>query len=428
MAISYTDLFSKIGKFVCISERMLEVQEMIASDYVEDVKDEFTNDLQDAETIAGFTEEFVSQAAGLESVIESCLAYTNAVLADLQTELVAPSADVETILPLLYLRMGEDSETVNANAITSPVVTAAAGNNGNGTILASEINVKDVDDERIIDETVQFFCTSDSDDTTDAVFSVAGNPEYSRLSWRTLGSGADEAVESPSGTLISDGDFENVPGSWTTVAGADLIKTEETNQYRGDACLLLESDGATATATLSQDLTLEKNIIYCATVRLKNQNAVDGSSNLNIFIDTESEELATPIEVFNADPDTIDSDWELYSVFFTLPETRTEDQLTAYIDWTDADGVTVGKQILLDDLIISQAFIFGNVAYSIVPGSDNFVQNDYINVTTGNSYEGHFQTYFGRYYNFQLPSNSVHLETISDNLTLDCPSICGSGT
>jgi len=432
--IDYTDLFAKLGKFVCITNRLLDVQKLIASDYVTDVLDEYSTDIEDAEVIDGFTSAFVASATSLENTIDTVLFYVNRTLAEKQDELFSPSTDPATLLNLLNLRMIEDSTSIFANTVTTPVVTAATTNNGNGVVLASEINVDGRDDERVFNETVQFRCTSDRfTGSPNPVFNVTGLPEFSRLSWRDLGNGSDTTSVSIGQTLISNGDFESfsddVPGSWTTDSGADIIKIEETLQYRGDSALFLESDAATTTALLSQDITLQKDTIYCMTVRLRKVAAVDGTSNFNIYIDTENETMGgARIDVFDADPATLTTSYVLYNVFFTLPEARTEDQLTVFITWEDADGVTSGRGVLVDDIIISPAFIFGNTAYVIVPGSDDWIIDDYVNVVTENSRDALFQTFFGRFYDFQFNSSSVGGETIDDALAEDCPSICDSGT
>ncbi|MBU8911303.1 MAG: hypothetical protein KOO65_08540 [Desulfobacterales bacterium] len=434
MAVDYTDIFSKIGVYVCMSNRMLDVQTLIASDYVEAALDEYAT--SESEQTIGLTESFISSATGLEETIGLGLTYVDEVLASLKDELIATTTDSDEILNLLNLRMIEDSETINANVITTPSVSAT-GNTGDGTVLASVVNIDGNDAEGIFDEVVQFRCTSDRfTGSVSPTFSVAGKLEFSRTSWRPLGNGSDTASASIGSNLISNGDFEswtlNEPESWTIDAGAALIQIEETNQYRGDSCLLLEADSegtlGTTIATLTQNLSLDKNTIYCMTVRLKDQNEVDGTSNLAIFIDTENETLSSPIEVFSANPSTLAGTWQLYSVFFSLPATRDEDQLTVFIDWTDSDTVTIDKQILIDDLIIAPAFIFGNVAYNIVPGATDWIIDDYVDVTTANSRDAVFQNFFTRYYDKQLNSAGAGAETIDDALATVCPSICASGT
>ena len=97
------------------------------------------------------------------------------------------------------------------------------------------------------------------------------------------------------------------------------------------------------------------------------------------------------------------------------------------ITWTSANGVTTGKSIYIDDLFIAPAYMFGHVAYAIVPGSTEFISGDNYTITTTSSYEGVIQTFFGRYYNVQLPSNAAGGETISDSYAVEIPPVAGSG-
>jgi len=384
------------------------------------------------EQIRGFIQSILDIGSTYEGAISTYLFYVNRLLAELQVELSSPSTNTDTILKLLKLRMLEDGQTLNDNKIETPVITPYASNTGNGSLLASIVDIDSNDDERIINEQIQFRCISDQfTGSSSAIFRTTGYPRYSPLSWRDRGNGVITISESIGNSILSNGDFEsfatNVPGSWTTDAGAAVIKETTTEQYRGDSGLFLQSDAATATATLSQNVSIDKDRIYCMTVRLKETAAMDGASNLLIKLDTADETLAAPIVLYNDNPVGLTVDYVLYNIFFTLPDWRDEDQLTCFINLTAMNGITAAQGVYIDDIIVAPAFNFGNVAYNLVPGCTEFIIDDYIDVLTETNGDGVFQTFFGRFYNIALPSASGGGHTISDALALTCEDV-SSGT
>ena len=412
MSINYLRLWARLNDLITIANSHLDAQNTIISD-VPEVLDQYP--LTEMEQVRDLLSTYYSDAALTESLINTQIFYVNRVLGELQVELSSPDTESLTILRLLALRMIEDNEYVNANVISTPAITPYSGNIGTGTVLVSTVNTRyfsyGFDDERIFDEKVQIRCTADTfTGSENAEFSIVGYPEYPRTSWRTIGHGSDILQEATASNELDNGDFEDFdgddPGSWTIDAGTSVIQEETNDVYRGDSCLRLEADGS-GTATLTQNLSLDKNRIYCLSVRMKKSAGLDGTSDLAIKLDTENELLDPPFEAFQANPTNLNTEWTLYHIFFELPSTREEDQLTVHVDWTRAGDVSAGEYILIDDIILSTPFEFGHCFYNIVPGSESFVQDDYIDIKTFNDYSGTINTFFARYYDRMLPSTAA---------------------
>ena len=424
----YSDLFTKLGKVIGVANEAMRWQNSIGDQYLVDIAELFTP--EELELLPSIYIDFANEATRYSSTQSTLQNYIRSTLVTQQVALACPNTNAADLVNALITKMTLDSQTVNANYISTPSVGAIVGT-GNGSLLASNKNILAVNDERIVNEIVKATCTRDIfSNANTSSWSLVGYPNYGPNSFRARGNGNTSITDMRGNLAVSNGDFENfssnVPSSWTTVIGAELIFNGLTGAYRGDGCLKLKSDASHTTATLNQGVSLAQNTIYCMSVRMKVDAAFDGSSSLHISIVNDG--VMTPIDLFAAaNPTTLTTSYVLHNVFFALPKILDNNDFSIVITWTSANGVTTGKSIYIDDLFIAPAYMFGHVAYAIVPGSTEFISGDNYTITTTSSYEGVIQTFFGRYYNVQLPSNAAGGETISDSYAVEIPPVAGSG-
>lgn len=423
----YSDLFTKLGTIVGAANEALKWQQAIGDQYMTLFSELFTPEELEL-YMPNIYNDWVQQANSISQTENLFVNYAINTLATQRAILGTTSTATSDLLKALQSKMTTDSASVNANEIGTPAISAITGT-GTGVLIASKKNVAGIDDERIINEVVTFKCVRNAWFNGQSQWTMTGNPNYGSNSYLARGNNSGNINDTRLGQLITNYDFEtwssNTPSSWTVVGPTLIFDDIATNFYRGTNCLQIKSNATATTASITQTVNLQSNTIYCMSVRLKKDSTLDGTSALRIGVAQGGVALT---DLFaSANPTTLTNAWVLYNVFFALPNVLTSSTFTFYAQLTAANTITSGKAIYIDDMMISTATMFGNVAYAIIPGSTEFAIGDTFTSTTVNDYKGVFQTYFGRYFNTQLPSKSDGSETIDDVLAAEVPPTGGSG-
>ena len=181
-----------------------------------------------------------------------------------------------------------DAETVDRSTVTIGAVSAAAGNEGSGTVLTTKVldavtspgsgaagtyqanrNYKGVDSELAVpSETMRLTCTADSfaDGLAEGAesFNWEGRIGDNQHGFEDEGSGVIGSVTPINSTgvnILQNGDLEdftsNVPDNWTiegtAVAGTHIVEeTTAADVYHGESALRFDGDGAQASIEVQQ--------------------------------------------------------------------------------------------------------------------------------------------------------------------------------
>lgn len=431
MAITYTGtggLFTRLGKLVKYIHAWIAYQGttlMGSGSGADEILDQF-NDRRDlVGGVQGNFEGFASAMEGWESQLKRV---ADGVLADLQSELNSPSAAPATILPLLAQRMIADGQTLDASTVSASLSSTATTNVGNGVLLLSVLGPDGQPDQRIFSETLTVRCSDDRFGGASAGqerLRITGFPAQRVTSYRTQGSGSYEGLTVSAGAnLLANGDFEtfttaNTPDNWTLGTGAvagSTVLAESTllHAATSTAALRLASNATTSAMTVSQSLSDAVHVYrrYAAGVWLRKNGTVNAGSTLQIAIKGTG---FTTVNLFNADPSTLTTAYALHSAWFGTAEQIPSD-LRMEIAWTNATASGATGQVLIDDAAVVAGVSFSYVYYAIFRGSVDLVVGDEWTVTTTNDEAGVFQSFFGRFYDAQLPSVTNGSETIADSL------------
>jgi hypothetical protein len=425
MSLQYSVIFGRIGRSTFWSNSLVAYQETIyladTFGMADDVLDYFNSA---RELVLNFEQSVIGFAASMAGQISTLTNVTNAVLGSLQKDLNAPNTQAQTILAYLYRQMVIDGQTVQRNVIDAPVITPSGSNNGNGLLKASTLNVLGITDERSLTQSVQFLCTSSqwSGGTSLAEqFSIVGYPLPSSPNlFQTQGNGNGSISVADSQNLLSNGNFEtwnvaDTPTSWTIVAGVAGVTIKENTAlpHNGLAALSYTGNGVATTVTISQNISgqVNSNVVYALGVWVRKSGTVNAGSTLTINITGTGVTTQTVLAI---DPNTLTTSYVLHWVFFATQSIVPPSDYAVNIAWTAANTAGASAVILVDDIVLVRPTVYGSVQYAIFGGSTGFAVNDSIFSVTNVSSVGVFQTYFGRWFNFQLPSSAT--PSISDSL------------
>lgn len=426
MAINYTLLFTRLGREVFWINNFLALQPTLddpATGALANILAQYTARPDLVSGLTAIMEGQANNVAGWEAQLQQ---FANNTIIDLQLDLNAPSANVQSILPLLVENMVANAQTVQANAISAPIIAPNGGNIGNGVLMVSIQTPAGIDDERIITETVNLVCIGDRFNGANAGgerFSITGFPALASIytaGIRGNGIGPTVAVANESGqNVVQNGDFNrfnpaNTPSQWTItggVVGVNILSEPTIIHAPTGLALKLLANGVATTIGVSQNIlnAVKASSQYAVGVWVRKAGAFGGGSNLQIAVKGTG---FTSFNLFNADPSTLTTGYVLYKGFVNLPSVLPTD-LSIVISWTGAAAET-GVSVYVDDVAIVAPVLFGYVGYALMRGSVDFIRQDEITVDTADDYGGVFQTYFGRFLSTALPSSNA--PSISDSL------------
>lgn len=427
MSINYGTLFAQIGRNVFWSNSLLNYQNTIFLEPTWGMLDDIQNAYNaNRALVANFTQSVTGMAAQMAGNISVLTQVVNNTLASLQLDLNAPSTQPSVILPLLYRQMVIDGQTVQKNVIAAPVVTPAAGNNGNGVLLCSTLNILGLTDERSLTQDVTLLCTSSqwSGGTAGAEqFSVNGWPALpSPNNYGIPGNGAGPTLTvADANNIITNGNFATfttgVPNSWTLSAGTAVTNCDQTTSivHSGSSALKLLGDGSTPTITLTQVLgttgRVRAQTVYGVSVWLRKGGTVTGGSTLTVSLSGTGVPSQT---LFAADPSTLTTSYVQHDLFFSTTSITPPQNYAVTINWTSANSAGASAVVYVADCVLCNPVNYGGIFYALYRGSVDPAVGDSYSVATDVLSAGVFQTYFGRWFGFQLPSSAS--PSISDAL------------
>ncbi len=423
MAIDYTSLFTRLGRFVSEANLWTTRQGTLllnAGVGADSILDQF-NDARDL--VDGVLPLYQSAAGSMRSWINTLNKEAMTFVSSLQGELNAPSTNPSVLLPILRERMVLDSQTIKANTVSAPASSPVAGIIGSGAVVMSRLTPYGSNDETAISEVLRVRCTQDAwngSSSGSEVFSIVGQPKQSpEEGYLPRGSGVGPNVRPTSASnLVSGGNFNsfssNVPTGWTVTAGAAgttiLQSTTVLDAY--SSSLEYKSNGATATIRLKGVISgsVRTSTVYAVTVRVRRSGG-SWTSGASVKVSVRGTGLSDQ-DVVSVDPSALTASFASYTLFFVTPGSIPDDYRID-VEWTTATGNS-GKSVYFSGLNLVEPVVHNGTQFIITRGVTDFTVGDEFVITTSNDYAGKFQTWFGRFYGIQLPSSGS--PTISDSL------------
>lgn len=428
--LNYSHIFTLLGRCVFWTNTLVNDQNTL---FLASTTGEADN-LQaafnaDRDLCANFENQVAGQVSAMAGWVTPLTQIANNVLGSLQAALNAPDSTPGTIIPLLYSQMVADGQSIQSTIISTPVVTPAGTNVGDGLLKVSTINALGITDERIIDQTVQLICTQSqwSGGTAGAeTFSINGFPTPTSVNlYGPQGNGQGNTITvADARNFIQNGNFEtwagspNNPTGWTVVAGVEPtnIAQETILVHTGTSALKFIGDGATTTIELNQlntafNTPVNSSTVYGVGVWLRKNGTVMGGSTFTVSL--KGTGVATQT-LFSADPVTLTTNYVLHWTFFSSGLTVPPVDYQIDLKWTAANAAGASAIILIDDVVLVTPTAYGFAQYVIFRGGSDFAVTDNISVATAVYSAGVFSAWFSRFESAILPSSGS--PSISDAL------------
>lgn len=401
MAFNINTFFTRIGKLVKYHNTFETLRSSLVT-YVDAIKDQYNDNRS---LVSSLDDNFGDGTVdGWQSELQSVAQNT---LVDSAADLSADSKSVQDCLDALSTYMVDNSATINATDISTPVVTTDAGNTGTGFCYVYINTIDGVEDERIKDEAIRVTCVRDKytgSTVENERWEIVGDPD---INGRT--------TTSTMRNLLTDGDFENwddstTPTSWTVDAGSGEAVREAVYGYEDSALQFL--GGNVSAVIVSQEVSLSVDKTYFLHFMLRGSVTSPGSTfSVSITGDDDMSEQV----LYTIDPSTLTTSFAAKSAWFQLPD-NPDTTLTLNINWDDMDLVGSGETVTIDKMILGLPTDFGHVQYAIVPGNEPFLRGDQFTLSTARASSGAFSAFFADVFDHQLPSSTTGAETISDAL------------
>ncbi len=268
MALVYdgsNGLFTRLGKIIYLLDLVRGYQSTIVTE-ISDIKAEYSSAdsymvaaLGEAEAQAKSLDPLLAslQSAAATTLIEMC--YAEATAGNANAMLAKSTRDA---IIWLIKQMKTNSETIERNTVGKGTLTADAGNNGNGTVVAlvETPNIllgNSANWPNIRAEVLDIRCITDAQNGSIArgveIFQIRGQPAFSTLD-RRYPAGSGRAIQASAlcanvdagpryQNILTNSDFEqmtsNVPEFFTVssgTAGTDFL-TETTTFFTAWACV-----------------------------------------------------------------------------------------------------------------------------------------------------------------------------------------------
>jgi hypothetical protein len=408
--VDYTDLFTKIGGFIKMSNEFLDIQDpqLLGDDQgIDGILDNY-EDRRDL--VTGAQESYENYALNTEGWISENNDFIIRTLTDTQLALNTPTDDIDQVIDYIIEDMIDKNIVVVGNNVTG--VVTDGDNIGNGSLFVSVLNVDDELDERPKTQIMKVLC--ESDQHTGATegfedFSITGWPIENPEANKAQGDGTtSDFTTLQTNTAIVNGDFEawtnDEPDSWTINTGTNPLVNESSVAYIGDSSMELVGDGV-SDIEVGQSIidTFAVDSVYGAAVHVV-PNVSAGGTILTLLIrGTDIDDIViASADPFDLAQETSDPTWTAIGGFFVMPKDPPDD-VEFVIEWSGTPAL--GDTILVDNLASALATTFGNVNYALTRGDIAFIRDDEFEVEITNDFAGIFQTYFGRFFDKMLPSD-----------------------
>lgn len=443
MALSYTDLFTRLGILVGPINATGIQSQIYGQTFLADISAIYATSGNPG-IIDGLTGDSASIEAATLSFIATYGAYIDACFLDYVTMLsqligLGSSTDLQTVLNNFLVQMTTDSQTVLKSTITIGSITAGATNNNTSTagiLLTSVLDGVQAPRSNVIaqrayagltsqltlhSETVKLEVTNDSqaDGVTEGSeeFSVnAGLVLDSNFNWRGQGSGTGDTITCMNGDgTIVNGEFDtfsivNTPDDWvigTGTVGTNIL--QEVNDTVGGGSALKLAGSATITQSASQ-YGLVPLQAYRLACWIKGDATIAAGTLLIDFTGTNY--TAASSEKINLDHTALAglTGYTVKNFLIVMPRLIPVD-FTLQISLT---SLTAGKAVKIDRLALQPVNYFGGIGINILAGASEYLDGDFFEFALSNDQAGIFQTFFRDFYGMQLPSSAS--PTISDAL------------
>jgi hypothetical protein len=457
MAVTYTTLFTRLGRLFDFAKTVRAHQGQLQSEY-EDTASDYSATTSAIELLSTMVSRIERRIDEAGNIVEDLQETASAILTEMMDDDTTLGNFTRTLaIQELIRQMRDSSQTVDRPAsgyVTLPAsnkATAAAGNSGDGIMLLSdmaplgELTTSEVlDFPSIRSETIKAYCSSDSSSTRvqegAETFVVEGQRAVSRLSedW-PVGSGTRGLISAvnpkvnagrkPGLNVCTNSDFEDftsdAPDRWTIQTGtAGTHISAGGSGYTGSESLLFTGDGATAphiTQTLrnatESDGVINPDKAYTICCAVKYATAAPSATLLISVRDSGGTILhdsivgrAMQLSISSA---SLTTSWQLFSAVVFSP---VQIDKGAYVDIRFTGNQANTSQVYVDDLTIAQMYRIqpGGLAYQIIPGStpfklrDEFTASILNNCTTG---DGELALEFDRFFDMAsmglvLPSST----------------------
>lgn len=444
MAINYTALFTDAGKplkylntYVTLGKTTLPADfAAIAGVLSTSLRFDVLSGL--SETYEGFQDQAINWASGISSKIVERFQNEPTVISQLP---LGSRGSLNDLLRELLINMIDNTQTVEQSAVTVGTVTADAGNAGDAEVFVSKVldgvsNPRDgyepqavyagVNSELCVtSETVTVTCAQDSEgglsEGAESWSIVGGVPGNNAFDWRSEGSGIGPAFNTANSRgMVSNGEFEtftvtNTPDDWTIVTGAVTtnILQDSVGQKRGDSCLQLKGDGATASIKISQAISnLEPLKAYLVAAWIKGDATIAGTSAFTMQFEGTGYTASSSEKIsLNQAALAALTGWDLKNFWIVMPKEIPDDMVLTI----NASGtLTTAALIRVDGLCLVEGQWHGGVAVGVVAGGTKVLKGDRYTFTLANNNFGVFQTFARKGLKIQFPSDGT--PSIADTL------------
>jgi len=410
MAISYTTIFTQLGKIIGRLNTYPALASTTLAADLSTLVTAFGTTWQPASPIAAAYTSYQAQVTGW---VQGLARYADARLLDNATVLsllaspLPSMTSLAVLLPALAKQMVLDAQTVKASLCTVSAVSAVAGNIGNGnaypTLILDGVNppiVGSVSSQTYEgqssqlctpSETMTLECVADSYSNGLAVgaelWRWSGSPQQPQLGWQTEGSGQGPSISTDNGGANAVGNggfaqwFGNVPSRWSLdsgVAGSSIVQEGTEAKIVGN--------GVT-TVQLSQALTLTPRRRYHVSIQARMSGATTGT--VTVGVPGGGASVACSALAATNGP---------IRAHFNTPAPFSGGVTVS------VSGLNAGGSVWISMVAVTPTVYHGGVGVNILPGLVAWQRGDRMTFAVTNDQGGKFQEFFRRRYGAQLPT------------------------
>jgi len=455
MALVYdgaNGLFTRLGKIIYLLDLVRGYQSTIVTE-IADIKAEYSSAdsymvaaLGEAEAQAKSLDPLLAslQSAAATTLIEMC--YAEATAGNANAMLAKSTRDA---IIWLIKQMKTNSETIERNTVGKGTLTADAGNNGNGTVVAlvETPNIllgNSANWPNIRAEVLDIRCITDSQNGSIArgveIFQIRGQPAFSTLD-RRYPAGSGRAIQASAlcanvdagprfQNILTNSDFEqmtsNVPEFFTVssgTAGTDFL-TETTTYFRSTTCIKAAATGVTW--KLRQQLGTGAGTVgkltpdrpYVIAFAAKKDASATGTFRVSVQ-DGSGNVIGGGTFAATAAHGALTTSWALVTATIFAP--RVIPTETYLVVETTAGVATAAMYI--DEVIVAEMVQLapGSQYLAIISGSTDYNSDDNFSYTFTNTGNGAFAVALDRLFGMYdlglcLPDATAGAETIADSL------------
>lgn len=443
MAINYPNLFAAVGECIQRTNNYVGYYAELDTDL-----SQLQSDLQSGSFLDA-AEGLVTRYTQFKGQVLNWIGLTIATAAQVLTHRVNVLEELnlpygisqDAVLQAIIKDMIANAESVDQSTVTLSVVTEDKDNTNAGTVLVDKVldginqpaagypanlDYMGLDSELAIDDAMFAVCTIDKD--TGGVagseqFQIGGKPAQAngKYSWEEFGSGLGAAMfPAQANSVISNFTFEDftsdVPTNWTLDAGtaATTVLEDTGTVYGGNggtSALRFKGNGAQASQQVSQTGSWQAGRRYLVAVYVLG-DATIAAGALTIQLEGTGYSAGSSEKItMNAAALAAATSWVLKYFFVNIPKEVPSD-LKLVIKVTGT--LTNNANVRFDYGGMTPVAYINGHCVAVVAGSEYFVKGDKFTWTVTNDGAGIVQTFFGKAFRCQLPSDGT--PTIADTV------------